>query len=150
MGGAGRAHTPNNFENSRATSPALIRCIVLYCFIALFSIAFKNNCPPPILQLLRQQLLVRSCRFWNSPPPPRKFAWRTFALTFCQCFAFRPILFRISVTFALHLRSIFVLHFSLFRILDKSFHILVNSVPCFVPGFVSCFVPCSAFQLEPR
>ena len=36
-GEAGSAHAPNNFENNGATSPALIRCIVLYCF--------KNNCP---------------------------------------------------------------------------------------------------------
>ena len=33
---AGRAKAPNNFENNSATSYALIRCIVLYCF--------ENNC----------------------------------------------------------------------------------------------------------
>ena len=34
---AGRAQPPNNFENNGATSQALIRYIVLYCF--------KNDCP---------------------------------------------------------------------------------------------------------
>ena len=31
-GGQGGAQAPNNFKNNGATSRALIRCIVLYCF----------------------------------------------------------------------------------------------------------------------
>ena len=45
---------PNNFENNGATSQALIRCIVLYCF--------ENNCPP------NQQLLPTALRY----PPNRQ------------------------------------------------------------------------------
>ena len=86
------------------------------------------------------------------PPPP------SIESTSCVVSHFSRICFAFEINICFTFQSLFlancfafqsVSYFSLFRILDKSFRILVNSVPCFAPHFVLCFVPCSAFQPEP-
>ena len=71
------------------------------------------------------------------------FSHICFAFEINICFAFQSLFPANCLAFQS------VSYFSLFRILDKSFRILVRSFLYFVPRFVSCFVPCSAFQPEP-
>ena len=72
------------------------------------------------------------------------FSHICFAFEINICFAFQSLF--LANCFAFQSVS----YFSLFRILDKLLRILVNSVLCFLPRFVSCFVPCSTFQPEPK
>ena len=71
-GGQVRLKPPNNFENNGATSQALIRCTVLYCF--------KKNCPPPPNQQLLPTALDNIMMI----------SWLQKILR-CQCFIGKPV-----------------------------------------------------------
>ena len=118
---------PNNFENNGAKSPTLIRSI---CF------DYLSEC------FVFQSALFLP-RLWYLGYFVSHFSQLCFAFEINVCFAFQSLF--LANCFAFQSVS----YLSLFHILDKSFCILVNSVLCFVPRFVSCFVPCSALQPTP-